>query len=166
MIHNDDGKAKLMILSKTPFDLEKHNLTLKFAHTFPIISQDSLEEIIYLVEKSSWVTDDKFRNEYYCYLMSNSHSLPVMGSQSGSMMNLSLKNNESFTIPGIDGKYRFMFWGHERDGKNETVIESENFLEILGLENPHVYIVEAAEQKKKSFFDERPNKIDIQDYRY
>src|SRR5208337_2927161 len=157
-------KAKLMILSKTPFDLEKHNLILKFAHTFPIISLNSLEEIIYLVEKSSWVADDKFRNEYYCYLMSNSR--PVMVLQSGPIINLSLKNNESFTIPGIDGKYRFMFWGHERDGKNETVIESENFLEILRLENRHVYIVEAAEQKKKSFFDERPNKIDIQDYRY
>ena len=155
---------------KRILNLEEHNLTLRFGHTSTPHSKQTLEDIISESAKARWLAyTDMNKNDFFCTLQNRFGHYLIMEKGSGKYNFLRLLDNETFTIPGIDGKYKFEFLALKPHPYCGDIVKSDSCLEILDnstLTERQAYIVEAEEEKKPSFFDGRPGRIKIQDYRY
>lgn len=148
-------------------DLEEHNLTLKFGHISTPHSKQTLEDIISESEKTRWLVLNKY--SFYCTIENEFGHYLIMEKESGKYNILFLKDNEPFTITGIDGKFKFEFSALKPHPYCGDIVKSDNLFEILEnstLTERQAYIVNVEEEKKQSFFDGRPGRIKIQDYRY
>ncbi len=146
-------------------DLKKHGLSLKFSHTYVALFCETMEEIFHIMKNRTGYFPEKYKSDYVCFLV-NRYAQNVFVHKDSEECNspiLYLTENIPFTIPGIDGKYKFMFSGFQ---EYYSLIKSENFLDILELQNRLAYIIETKKEEQKSFFDYKPGRIKIQDYRY
>lgn len=109
------------------------------------------------------------KNDYGCCIVSKYDHRLFMEKETGRCNILYLKDNEPFTITGIDGKFKFEFSALKPHPYCGDIVKSNDFLEIFDnstLTERQAYIVNAEEEKRPTFFDGRPGRIKIQDYRY